>query len=104
MSEAAALNLQELMRGTVERGTAKSAAPVLAGTGWSMGGKTGTGPDPGSKGPGPGSDGWFAGLIFDPYGKPRFTVATFVKGGGLGGGNAARLSAELARFISSNSH
>lgn len=102
MSEAAAVKLQAAMRGTVERGTAKSAAPILAGTGWSMGGKTGTGPGlegPGPAGPGPNSDGWFAGLIFDPQGKARFTVATFVKHGGLGGGNAARISAELARFL-----
>ena len=33
MSESAALKLQEVMRGTVERGTAKSAKPILAGTG-----------------------------------------------------------------------
>ena len=98
ISETAALKLQAAMRGTVERGTAKSAAPILAGTGWSMGGKTGTGPGP--EGPNPNSDGWFAGLIFDPQGKARFTVATFVRHGGLGGGNAARISAELARFLS----
>jgi hypothetical protein len=47
MSEQAALKLQAAVRGAVERGTAKSAAPILAGSGWSMGGKTGTGPAPG---------------------------------------------------------
>jgi hypothetical protein len=100
MSEAAAMKLQALMRGTVERGTAKSAFPILAGSGWSMGGKTGTGPEPGTSQAGPRSDGCFAGLIFDPQGKARFTVATFVKHGGFGGGNAARISAELALFLS----
>jgi cell division protein FtsI/penicillin-binding protein 2 len=100
MSETAALKLQRLMRGTVERGTAKSAAPILAGTRWSMGGKTGTGPAPGTTDPGPGSNGCFAGLIFDAEGKARFTVVTFVNHGGFGGGNAARISAELARFLS----
>jgi cell division protein FtsI/penicillin-binding protein 2 len=99
MSEAAALKLQELMRGTVERGTAKSALPILAGSGWSMGGKTGTGPEAGTTSAGPKSDGCFAGLIFDPQGKARFTVVTFVKHGGFGGGNAARISAELALFL-----
>src|SRR2546423_7491111 len=99
LSEPAALKLQEVMRGTVERGTAKSASPILAGTGWSMGGKTGTGPDPNSKAAGTGSDGCFTGLIFDPEGKARFTVVTFVKHGGLGGGNAARVSAEVARVL-----
>jgi hypothetical protein len=44
-------------------------------------------------------DGWFAGLIFDSQGEARFTVATFVRHGGTGGGNAAKISAELARYI-----
>jgi cell division protein FtsI/penicillin-binding protein 2 len=99
MSETAASKLQTVMRGAVERGTAKSAAPVLAGSDWTMGGKTGTGPEPGTHAAGPGSDGWFAGLSFDPQGKARFTIATFVKHGGFGGENAARLSAELTLFL-----
>lgn len=100
MSEAAAKKLQTIMRGTVERGTARSASAVLAGTGWTMGGKTGTSGAPGTTAPGPGSNGCFVGLIFDPQGKARFTVATFVNHGGFGGGNAARISAELGRFLS----
>lgn len=98
MEQSTALKLQAIMRGAVERGTAKSVARVLAETGWQIGGKTGTGPGP--EPTGPNSDGWFAGLIFDPQGKARFTVATFVKHGGLGGVNAARVSAELALFLS----
>lgn len=97
MRESTALRLQAAMLDTVRRGTAKSAAPVLEGTGWQMGGKTGTGPGPAPIGPQ--SDGWFAGLIFDSRGRARFTVATFVRRGGLGGGNAARLSAEMARYL-----
>jgi Penicillin binding protein transpeptidase domain len=100
MSETAATKLQTVMRGTVERGTAKNAAPILAGTSWTLGGKTGTAAAPGTTAPGPGSDGCFVGLIFDPQGKARFTVATFVKHGGFGGGNAARIPAELGRFLS----
>lgn len=100
ISERAALKLQAAMRAAVERGTAKSAAPFLAGSGWTMGGKTGTGPEPGTHAAGPASDGCFAGLIFDPQGKARFTVVTYVKHGGLGGGNAARVSAELGLFLS----
>jgi cell division protein FtsI/penicillin-binding protein 2 len=99
MSETAASKLQKAMRGAVERGTAKSSAPILARSGWSMGGKTGTGPEPGTHAAGPDSDGWFCGLIFDAQGKTRFTVATFVKHGGFGGGKAARISAELALFL-----
>lgn len=100
ISESAAVKLQTLMHGTVERGTAKSALPILAGSGWSMGGKTGTGPEPGTTGAGSRSDGCFAGLIFDPEGQARFAVVTFVKHGGFGGGNAARISAEVALFLS----
>jgi len=99
MSEATALKLQEAMRGAVDHGTAKSARPILAETGWTMGGKTGTGPEPGTTGPGPGSDGCFTGLIFDSTGKARLTVVAYVRHGGFGGGNAARISAELGRFV-----
>jgi cell division protein FtsI/penicillin-binding protein 2 len=97
MQESTARKLRTAMCGVVQRGTAKSVGKVLAGTGWQIGGKTGTGPGPDA--PGPQSDGWFAGLVFDPNGNARFTVATFVRHGGLGGGNAARISAELARFL-----
>jgi cell division protein FtsI/penicillin-binding protein 2 len=82
------------MRDVVQRGTAKGIAQALSDTGWSIGGKTG------SSGPvGPQSDGWFAGLVFDTKREARFTIATFVRHGGTGGGNAARLSADLARYL-----
>lgn len=94
MRESASLKLQAAMRDAVQRGTAKSITSALYDTGWSIGGKTG------SSGPvGPRSDGWFAGLIFDTKGKARFTIATFVRHGGTGGGNAAKLSADLARYL-----
>ena len=97
MQKSTALRLQSAMRDTVQRGTAKSIAQVLENTGWQTGGKTGSGPGPMPLSPE--SDGWFAGLIFDSQGKARFTVATFVRHGGAGGGNAAKISAELARYI-----
>lgn len=97
MQESTALRLQAAMLDTVRRGTAKSIAEALGGTGWQIGGKTGTGPGPAPIGPQ--SDGWFAGLIFDPQGRARFTVATFVRRGGPGGGKAARVSAELALYL-----
>ena len=100
MQESTAVRLQAAMRDCVQRGTAKSIAKSLAGTGWEIGGKTGTGPGPLPIGPQ--SDGWFAGLVFDAQGKARFTVATFVRHGGLGGGSAARISAEVARYIIGN--
>jgi len=97
MQESTALRLQSAMRDTVQRGTAKSIAQALENTGWQIGGKTGSGPGLMSKGSQ--LDGWFAGLIFDSQGEARFTVATFVRHGGMGGGNAAKISAELARYI-----
>lgn len=96
MKSQTARKLQAAMRDVVQRGTAKSVANVLADTGWQIGGKTGSGLGTPI---GPQSDGWFAGLIFDTRGKARFTVATFVRRGGPGGGNAARISAQLARFL-----
>ena len=101
MQESTALRLQSAMRDAVQRGTAESIAKALEGTGWEIGGKTGSGPGPAPLGPQ--SDGWFAGLIFDPQGKARFTVATFVRHGGPGGGSAAKISAKLARYIISGS-
>jgi cell division protein FtsI/penicillin-binding protein 2 len=95
--ENTALRLQSAMRDTVQRGTAKSIAKTLEDTGWQIGGKTGSGPALLPKGDL--VDGWFAGLIFDPQGKARFTVATFVRSGGYGGENAAKISAALARYI-----
>jgi cell division protein FtsI/penicillin-binding protein 2 len=96
MQSQTARKLQAAMRDVVQRGTAKSIATVLADTGWQIGGKTGSGLGAPI---GPQSDGWFAGLIFDPRGRARFTVATFVRRGGPGGGNAARISAQLARYL-----
>jgi cell division protein FtsI/penicillin-binding protein 2 len=97
MQENTAMRLQTAMRDVVQRGSAQAIAHTLDGTGWQIGGKTGTGPGLGSTGPP--YDGWFAGLVFDPQGKARFTVATYVRHGGLGGENAAIISAQLARYL-----
>ena len=88
------------MMDTVKRGSATRIAPILQGTGWTIGGKTGTGGRAGA--PLDQQDGWFAGLVVDPGGKPRYTVATFVRQGGLGAGNAGEISAHLARFVIGN--
>jgi len=97
MKETTAARLQEAMREVVQRGSAQTIVDALNGTGWQIGGKTGTGPGPAPIGPQ--SDGWFAGLVFDPKGKPSFTVATYVRHGGRGAGKAASLSAEMARYL-----
>lgn len=94
MSENTARLLQAALRDAVQRGSAKSIAAVLE-NGWQIGGKTGTGPGV----VGPESDGWFAGLIFDPAGNARYTVATFVRHGGPGRGNTATISAQMAAYL-----
>jgi cell division protein FtsI/penicillin-binding protein 2 len=95
MKENTAVRLQTAMRDVVQRGSAQAIAHTLDGTGWQIGGKTGTGPGL----IGPQSDGWFAGLVFDPQVRGRFTVVTFVRHGGRGGENAAIISAQLARYL-----
>ena len=95
MKENTAVRLQTAMRDVVQRGSAQAITHTLDGTGWQIGGKTGTGPGLIS----PQSDGWFAGLVFDPQGRARFTVTTFVRHGGRGGENAAIISAQLARYL-----
>jgi cell division protein FtsI/penicillin-binding protein 2 len=87
--------LRQAMLEIVDRGTARSVAPRLAGLGgWDLGGKTGTAqiaraPD----------DGWFAGLIFDPEHRPRYTVVAYLQGGGPGGGRPAAIAAGMTRFF-----
>ena len=81
------------MRACVERGTAKSAAPRLAGTGWQLAGKTGSG----AAGAKP-FDGWFAGLALHD-GAPRYTIAVFVEKCGHGGGVAAAIAAGPVREL-----
>ena len=97
VEESTARRLMAAMVDTVKRGTATRIARALEGIGWAMGGKTGTGGRAGA--PINEQDGWFAGLVFDRQGKARYTVATFVRRGGLGGGNAAEISAQIARFV-----
>jgi beta-lactamase class A len=95
-----ARRLLAAMRDTVRVGSATRIAGILDGTGWAIGGKTGTGGRAGALMEQ--QDGWFAGVIFDATGKPRYTVATFVTQGGLGAGNAGEISAQLARFVIGN--
>ncbi len=82
------------IRLVVERGTGTAVTPHIRGTGWTMGGKTGTAevanrPD----------NGWFAGLILDPERQPRYTVVAFLLGGGPGGRLPAGIGAGMTRFF-----
>jgi cell division protein FtsI/penicillin-binding protein 2 len=100
MNGTTAKQLINAMLETVHRGTASGISTTLKDVEWSMGGKTGTGGVSGA--PTSEQDGWFAGLIFDRKLKARFTVATFIRRGGTGGGNAAEISAAVAHFLASD--
>jgi hypothetical protein len=91
-----AQRLRGAMLGVVERGTAASVRPLLAGSAWRLGGKTGTAPRPGAAKP----DGWFAGLVFDASGAPRYTIVAYLRAGGSGAGEPARVAAGMTRFLS----
>jgi len=93
MSRTTAARLNDAMRRTVERGTAVGARDRMP-EGWRIGGKTGTGPARANP-----LDGIFAGVVDDPSGGARYTVVTYIRGGGAGGGAAARLSADVVRDL-----
>lgn len=82
------------MREVVDRGTARSTAPILAGLDWDLAGKTGTAQVAQSP-----DNGWFAGLILDPSGQPRYSVVTFLVGGGPGGRLPAAIAAGMTRHL-----
>jgi hypothetical protein len=94
MRRATARRLQAAMLDTVEKDGTAHGIEGRAGPGWRIGGKTGSGP--GDARP---TDGIFAGLVFDARGVARYTVVTYVRRGGFGGGAAAELSADVARAV-----
>jgi len=94
LSTATAARLQDAMREVVTRGTAQAAGAELAGSPWTLGGKTGTVPGPSRE-----TDGWFAGLAFDAGGQARYAVVVRLPAGGPGGGAPARLAARIVRML-----
>jgi hypothetical protein len=94
MSEETAARLLAAMRETVVRGTGRGAEAILAGSGWRMGGKTGT-----AQVAGRADNGWFAGVLVDPQGAPRYTVVAFLEGGGPGGSLPTTIAAQVARVL-----
>lgn len=88
--------LQVAMLTVVDTGTAQSAKPRLVGTGWDMGGKTGTADVAGAPRP----DAWFAGLMYGPDGRARYTVVVYLQRGGQGGRIAAPIAGEMTKFMS----
>lgn len=94
MSAGTARRLQGAMLEVVRRGTGRAAAEALGPSPWRLGGKTGTA----SGGTG-GTDGWFAGLAFDPEGRARYVVVVRLPDGGPGGGAPARLAGRITRLL-----
>ena len=95
MKPATAAKLQRAMLEVVQKGTGVRALPILQGTGWSLGGKTGTADVRRGQVP----DGWFAGLMFTPDGRPRYSVVVYLQNGGQGGRSAAPLAAMMTRWF-----
>ena len=95
MKPATAVKLQRAMLEVVQKGTGVRALPILEGTGWQIGGKTGTADVRRGHIP----DGWFAGLMFTPDGRPRYSVVVYLQNGGQGGRSAAPVAAMMTRWM-----
>lgn len=88
--------LQEAMLTVVDSGTGVAAKPRLVGTGWDLGGKTGTADIANAPRP----DAWFAGLMYGPDGRARYTIVVYLQRGGQGGRVAAPIAGEMTKFMS----
>jgi len=95
MKAETSLKLQQAMLEVVQRGTGVRAIPILQGSGWNLGGKTGTADVVRGHVP----DGWFAGLMFGPDGRARYSVVVYLRNGGQGGRSAAPLAAQMTRWM-----
>jgi hypothetical protein len=95
MTAATAGRLQQAMVEVVDRGTARAARPLLQGTGWTMGGKTGSA----DVRRGQRADGWFAGLMHDAEGRARYTVVVYLQAGAPGGRMPASVAAQMTRHM-----
>ena len=94
MREEIATRLQQSMLAIVDGGTGRRAGELLTPTGWDVGGKTGTAelyqrPD----------DGWFAGIVYDAERRPRYTIVTYLQGGGPGSQGPTEISGAVARVL-----
>lgn len=98
MQESTARRLQEAMLTVVDSGTARSAVPRFANTGWDLGGKTGSA-DVARQ---PRADGWFAGLMYGPDRRPRYTIVVYLQAGAPGGRLPAGIAGQMVRFMAAN--
>ncbi|MBW3570785.1 MAG: hypothetical protein KY467_06750 [Gemmatimonadetes bacterium] len=95
MKETTARNLQEAMLTVVDSGTAQLAKARFANTGWDLGGKTGTADVANAPRP----DAWFAGLMYGPDGRARYTIVVYLQRGGQGGRAPATIAGEMTKFM-----
>ena len=91
-----ARRLRAAMLDAVATGTASGVRTRMGDVG-RVGGKTGSGPF----GERP-FDGVFAGLVFDASGRARYSVVTYLRHAGRGGGPPAEISADMGRFLLSS--
>ncbi|HEX2202552.1 MAG TPA: penicillin-binding transpeptidase domain-containing protein [Longimicrobium sp.] len=95
MQPATTQKLMGAMLGVVDEGTGARAKQIVDGTGWDLGGKTGTA----DVRPGQRPDAWFAGLMIGPDARPKYTVVVYVENGGQGGQRAAPIAGAMTRFM-----
>lgn len=98
MKETTSRKLQEAMLSVVDSGTAQVAKARFANTGWDLGGKTGTADVANAPRP----DAWFAGLMYGPDGRARYTVVVYLQRGGQGGRIPASIAGEMTKFMASH--
>jgi hypothetical protein len=98
MQERTSLRLQEAMLMVVDSGTARSAQPRFAASGWDLGGKTGSADVQGR----PRADGWFAGLMYGPDRRARYSVVVYLQAGAPGGRLPAGIAGEMVRFMAAH--
>src|SRR5690606_38785699 len=94
MSAATAQRLRDAMLRVTERGTGRRASALLRAKGWRLGAKTGTAEVAGRR-----DNGWFAAILFSPDGEPRYTIVSFLEGGGPGGAMPGTIAASVAQVL-----
>ena len=95
MKPETAPKLMQAMLEVVQRGDRRARPPHPRGDGVDVGGKTGTADVRRGHVP----DGWFAGLMFTPDGRPRYSVVVYLQNGGQGGRSAAPVAAMMTRWM-----
>lgn len=97
MRQTTSEKLQLAMLSVVDSGTAQVAKTRLGNSTWDLGGKTGTADVANAPRP----DAWFAGLMYGPDDRARYTVVVYLQRGGQGGRMPAAIAGEMTRFMAS---